>query len=151
MAVLPSVSCTCSWGDDNYDGSPSWSIANLPIFRMVFALFAFIFRVATTGFYLKEQYSEYYSQPKRNVYALESGAALVIVLVYFLCIPFYFSFYAPLFKKRPDESEALADRLNYTAKQFTFMSILITVESWTENVHKDEESGDAAAAAAVRT
>lgn len=86
------------------------------------------------------------SESKRSVYVLESSAALIIVLLYFLCVPFSFGFSTPLFRKRSGHTVA-QERLDYTAKQYAFISILITVEGWRENTVKDEEIGNAGAVA----
>lgn len=62
-----------------------------------------------------------------------------MVLLWILSFPFAFSFYTSLFKKRNDVSST--EKLNYSAKQYSLITFLVTVEGWAEKVTDDEETG----------
>lgn len=79
------------------------------------------------------------------MYVLETSAVLIMVLLWFLSFPFVASFYTPLFRKRASNASPALERLNYTAKQYPFITFLITVESWTESTANDEENNAVAA------
>lgn len=174
MVVAPmGLSCVCSYNDNHSSDKSTLLVTQFPLPYIIFDLFALIFRVSTTGFYLKEQYFQYCklyvlcdytrcvdnsllcaflytdSESKRNVYVLETSAVLIIVLLWFLSFPFVVSFYTPLFRRRASDASPAPERLNYTAKQYPLITFLITVEGWKENTAKDEESSSATAAAAV--
>lgn len=67
-----------------------------------------------------------------------------MVLLWILSLPFAFSFHVPLFKKRAKDAVPAAEKLNYKAKQYSLITFLVTIESWTESTVKDEEEGAAA-------
>ncbi|KAK4512257.1 uncharacterized protein ATC70_002953 [Mucor velutinosus] len=145
MVVVPmGFSCVCSSSNNSSNDRSVLLVTQFPLPYMIFDLFAFIFRVSTTGFYLKEQYFEYYSESKRNVYVVETSAVLIMILLWLLSFPFTFGFHTPLFKKRANDADPTPEKLDYTAKQYIFVAFLITVESWRENTVKDEEGGAAA-------
>jgi hypothetical protein len=64
---------------------------------------------------------------------------MIMVLLWILSFPFAFSFYTPLFKKRNDVPST--EKLNYSAKQYSLITFLVTVEGWAEKVIGDEETG----------
>ncbi|KAL7311376.1 hypothetical protein PS15m_009147 [Mucor circinelloides] len=143
IVVVPmGLSCFCECFTDNRsrDGT-AILISQFPLPYMMFDLFAFIFRTCTTGFYLKQQYFSYYSESKRNAYIVETSAVLIMVLLWILSLPFAFSFHVPLFKKRANDAVPAAEKLNYKAKQYSLITFLVTIESWTESTVKDEEEG----------
>lgn len=79
------------------------------------------------------------SESKQNVYLLESCAVMIMALLWILSFPFAFSFYTPLFKKRNDVP--LTEKINFSAKQYSLITFLVTIESWTEKITTDEETG----------
>lgn len=78
------------------------------------------------------------SESKQNVYLLESCAVMIMALLWILSFPFSFNFYIPLFKKRNDVP--LTEKINYSAKQYSLITFLVTIEGWTEKNTTDEES-----------
>ncbi|KAI8637681.1 hypothetical protein BD408DRAFT_436758 [Parasitella parasitica] len=142
VVVAPmGLSCLCGRSKTSTSDRPNIIATQFSLTLMILELFAFFFRVGTTGFYLKADYASYYSESKQNLYVLETSAVMTMVLLGILNIPFSFSFRA----KSPSKSVSSDPVVKHT-KIYSLVLFLITVESWASEMPAVDEE-----AAAIKT